>query len=318
MAFRKPQLQRSLLFAEETPTTQFIEDFRVSHRLRKSLNLERKSSAPEQVRFLKLREQQQAYVVEARQRELPPIDRIVANQVRLCELRRDAHHLGPKAAESPAQLDTRMAKRDAFLASRKFRHDEACEKFNRGLDKVNDECELSINGGMKRIKEYIAKTDGQIVELLSPLQTESLPLQTDTDRDLEDEIKCIVPQIDRVIEDRRVAINKFQSVLEEIDKFRKKEAESLLAVLAESLRHTSHMSLEEVGKFVEERSADINNLIVESQKAARTLTSNLTIETLEKSKEYKKQWHAGLLLWREKQPKPQVDEVDEEQGENDQ
>lgn len=311
MAFRNANLQRSLLLAEETPTTHFIEEFRVSNRLRKSLNIERKTSAPEQVKFLKMREQQKAYVVDARARELPPIDRVVAHQEKLCELRRDAHHLGPKIAENVEQREKRMEKRETYLTSRKVRHDDACEKFARGLDRINDECEVSINEATKRIEESIAKVDAQANDMLCPLEKDTSDLASKCESD----IRSIIPRIEEVIETRKVRIMNFQKKLEEVDKWRKKEAESLMLVLAESLRHASHMSLEEVTALVEEKSSEFNNLVVESQKAARTLTSNMLIKTLESSKDFKKRWHASFTLWREMQPKPLDEEEAAEQTE---
>jgi hypothetical protein len=312
MTYRNHGLQRSLLLAEETPTTHFIEEFKVSNRLRKSLNIERKSSAPAQVKFLKMREQQHTYVDQARKRELPPIDRVFAHQERLCELRRDAHHLGPKAAEYPDQHEKRLAKRDAYLASRKTRHDDAVEKYNRGLDRINDECEVSVNEATKRANEYLAKTDAQIEDILCLLEKDT----ADLGQRPESDIQAVKPQIEAVIEARRQRINGLQNKLEEVDKFRKKEAEALMLVLAESLRHASHMSLEEVTSLVEDKSSELNNMILENQKATRTLTGNLLIKTLDASKEYKKRWHAGLVLWREQQPKPPEEEPPEEEAED--
>jgi len=312
MTFRNASLQRSLLLAEETPTTQFIEEFRVSNRLRKSLNVQRKSSAPAQVKFLAMREQQHQYVADARCRELPPIERVVAHQERLCELRRDAHHLGPKVVEYPEQHETRMGKREMYLTSRKVRHDDACEKFARGLDRINDECEVSISEATKRIEVFIAKTDTQIIDVLCPFELNTANLGEKP----EAELRSIIPQIESIVEARKVRINNSHKKLDEVDRWRKSEAESLMLILAESLRHASHMSLEEVTALVEEKSSEFNNFLVESQKAARTLTSSLLIKTLEASKEYKKRWHASLVLWREQQPKsPEEEEAEQEKEE---
>jgi hypothetical protein len=288
---------------------QFVEDFRVSNRQHQALHAERISCAPEQQRFLKMRAQQHAYVEDARMRELPPISRVVAQQELTCELRRDAHHLAPKPAETESLHDKRMEQRDAFMASRKLRHDDACEIFNRSMDTLDDECLFSSQEANKKIKEYIAKIDAQATDLLSSLENDI----ANSDELTEDQIQRIRVELERMMESRKIRVGDFQNKLEDTENFRKRETTSLLLALVESLRHAGHVSLEETEGMVEIKTAKFNTLLQERLKEIRALAADLMITTLEASKEYKKRWHAGLTLWRTKQqgsPEEQEGELD--------
>merc|ERR1719409_1851376 len=50
--------------------------------------------------------------------------------------------------------------------------------------------------------------------------------------------------------------------------------------------------------MVEERMLQLNQALLENQKAAKTIVQKLTVQTLEKSKECKVRWHAGIQLWK--------------------
>jgi hypothetical protein len=296
MALFKPPQQQTLLQAHETPTTHFIEEFKVANRLHKSLHAERKSCAPAQVEYLKMRAKQHSYVDDARRRQLPPLDRVIEHQEILGALRQDLHHFGPQSAETPAQLEKRLAQRDAFLAGRKVRHDEALEKFERAMDALADECHLSAQEASKRMKEYIASADAEVVQFLDPFEgdTEFLGERSD------DEVNGIMEDLEQVIEERRSRIDEFHTNLQEIDAWRKQEFTKLTMALVESCTAAAHAVPGEVERIVEERTLHLDNALLQNQGASKVVISKLMVQTLEKSKECKVRWHAGIQLWKQR------------------
>jgi len=293
---RKLREQRTLLQAHEPPTAEFVENFKVSQRLHQSLHAERKSAAKKELATLQKTAVQCSYVDEARRQPKPPDEDIVQQQELLNELRRDATHSGAREAENPVQKEKRMARREVFVASRKARHDEALENYERQMDVLADRCQAEAQEASEQMRETVRVAEVQIDDTLCPLEADTERLGERT----EDEVRGIMVSLDAVIVELRSNIDEFEGELKQIDDRRREESVAMKRVLVDKLTAASHAVPGEVERIVEEKALHLNTALLENGKSIKTLIAKLTVNALEKSKDNKVRWHRGMLLWKQK------------------
>jgi len=200
--------QRTLLEASETPGAGFVQSFRASHQLSRALSAERQNAANGQVAYLRKKQQQLAYVEDARSQARPPLEALAAPEVLRSELRRDAvfHHGAagvpePRAgaaaldlgeargggipmvnvgSETAAQRDRRLEGQKEFLVARKVRHDAALEKFERAMDALAEDCEREGQGASEVVRKDLEANTINCNQLLEPLEPPLPSTQTDS------------------------------------------------------------------------------------------------------------------------------------------
>ncbi|CAK8993855.1 unnamed protein product [Durusdinium trenchii] len=195
--------QRTLLDATDIPAPGFVQAFCASQQLSQQLAQERHFNANGQAAYLKKKQQQLAYVEEAHRREQPPLETVAAPEIMRGELRRDAvfHHGAagvPAPLTGPAALDLtdlrgggvpivkvgnealacrekRLERQKDFLASRKVRHDQALEEFQRALDVLSEECQQEVFAATERVKKDLEEKIAESNAILKPLEPPPLP-----------------------------------------------------------------------------------------------------------------------------------------------
>lgn len=306
---RPPRQQRPLLLPHEAPAPGFSHDFAAPSKLARALSLERKACGNGGVAYLKQKQSEQfAYVAEARKRPLPPLEAVVAHQAVMSDLRRDAAdvaRLPPGGLEAPQNQELRLKKQASFFEMRKNRHDEANEDLERAFDRLADECQEGSSEAAKRMQQEVGEAEKRVDELLRPLEGNTDDLGERT----EDEIRGILRALEDATQARRATIDDFSSELEAIDTGRRETSEGLLKTLAEKLTAAAHAVPGEIERVVETKTLHLNAVLLENQKARKTLHGKLTVQTLERSKVNKNRWHTGLLLWKTKRHRHTVEQV---------
>lgn len=173
--------QRTLLKAGEEPPSRIVQAFKSSHLLSTALAKERVACANGQVAYLRRKEQQLAYVHEAKQRPKPPSESITLQQVLLSELRGGApDHTGrtlPPAILANTNLeplsppgDRRLAQQAAFLVSRKARHDQALTEFDLSMQGIHEDAERESAAASKLLYQELEASEAEANALLGPLE----------------------------------------------------------------------------------------------------------------------------------------------------
>ncbi|CAK8986549.1 Zinc finger CCCH domain-containing protein 6 [Durusdinium trenchii] len=199
----EPTTSQRRLDATDIPAPGFVQAFCASQQLSQQLAQERHFNANGQAAYLKKKQQQLAYVEEAHRREQPPLETVAAPEIMRGELRRDAvfHHGAagvPAPLTGPAALDLtdlrgggvpivkvgnealacrekRLERQKDFLASRKVRHDQALEEFQRALDVLSEECQQEVFAATERVKKDLEEKIAESNAILKPLEPPPLP-----------------------------------------------------------------------------------------------------------------------------------------------
>jgi hypothetical protein len=174
------------------------------------------------------------------------------------------------------------------------RHDAAAELFERQMDDLAEECHVSAEEASTKMKQAAEKSDLNVNELLSPFEENTEVLGERS----EEEVHGIMSDLEKVIAVRRKRIQDFQSRLDDIDSWRKAEAQKLAKIMIKTMTEAAHVVPGECERMVEERLLDLNRAVLENSASAKTIISKLSVQTLEKSKECKQRWHAGIQLWK--------------------
>eukprot|EP00928_Gymnodinium_smaydae_P058571 TRINITY_DN4175_c1_g1_i2.p1 TRINITY_DN4175_c1_g1~~TRINITY_DN4175_c1_g1_i2.p1 ORF type:complete len:1496 (-),score=409.80 TRINITY_DN4175_c1_g1_i2:405-4892(-) len=297
--------QHVLLQAHEVPSTDFVNNFLVSHSLSQALAAERKSSATGQAELLQRKAQQGAYVEEARLRPKPPLPSIVLQQGLTAEVRRDAPQDVPAASEHPVEKAARLASRQAFLDSRHSRHIEAEDAYEREMDSLADANKDKVRTASQQMKAYIQERDADIEDIFIPLEVDLESLGEKTEEDIQD----IMTNLNTVIEQRRAQIEAFSSDLENIELQRRADATALLKKFVEDCTAAAHVVPGELEREVEKRTLALNAAMLENKTSSATVKAKLLVQNLEKSKECKVRWHRGELLWKQRRHRYSIAEV---------
>jgi len=297
--------QRTLLHSHETPSADFVNQFKASHKLSSALAADRKTGANGQAALLQKKAQQGAYVEEARKRVKPPHPHVVEQQGHLSELRMDAPMNMKPAYENPDQKQARASKREAFLESRKQRHNDADDLYEKEIDVLAERCKSEAQDAAKRMKRDVEVADGEIEKLLYPLEVDVDHLGEKT----EHEVQEVMRHLDGVITQRRDRIEEFSAELERMEHRRREDAVALLKALVETSTAAAHVVPGELERVVETKTLAVNEALLENKKACKKLTAMLTVQTLEKSKENKVRWHRGNMLWKQLRHRHSVEQV---------
>lgn len=293
--------------SHDTPSADFVNNFKVSHSLSKALSMERKSVATGQAEFLKKKMQQGAYVSESRRRPRPVLPSIVAEQELLCEIRRDAPGEVQAAEEVEQNKNIRLANQQSFLESRKARHHQASDSFETEMDALAERCKETAAKVSKQMRLYLEERDADVEALLRPLE-DKVDLENLGEKSEED-VQELMAGLGAIIEARRTRIEALAREVEGIDHRRRQEGEKLLKRYVEACTAAAHVVPGELERDVEKRTLAMNAALLENQKSAKTLRAKLLVQTLEKSKECKVRWHRGELLWKQKRHRHSVAEV---------
>lgn len=303
---QKAQKQRTLLLPHEEPVKALTQSFNASHSLARALSLDRKTVAAGQAAYLQSKAKQVKYVEEARQRPRPPLESVVAQQGMVSDLRRDAlDHLPLPCAEKPALREQRLARQEGFLISRQTRHDDACTGFEKQMDSLASNCEEQTQDISNRMRSSVDEAVKRADQVLLPLEKDIDALGEKT----EDEVRGIMSVLEGVTADRRALIADFTAELEAVDHSRRERSMDLLRKLADALHTAAHMVPGEIERIVEEKTMDLNSVLLENQKSIKMLTAKLLLHVLEDSKANKVRWRKGLLLWKQMRHRHSVEEV---------
>eukprot|EP00913_Durusdinium_trenchii_P012976 g12184.t1 len=333
--------QRTLLDATDIPAPGFVQAFCASQQLSQQLAQERHFNANGQAAYLKKKQQQLAYVEEAHRREQPPLETVAAPEIMRGELRRDAvfHHGAagvPAPLTGPAALDLtdlrgggvpivkvgnealacrekRLERQKDFLASRKVRHDQALEEFQRALDVLSEECQQEVFAATERVKKDLEEKIAESNAILKPLEPPPLPERPEGEEPLVldettllDELHdlpldgTIDPAKAKAVAAENAALKALRSLGERTEgEVRGILAAELLKTLVEALTAAAHVVHGEAERIVEGHALSFDEVLLDNRKAMNQLEAKLTVQALEDNKDYKVRWHKGLLLWKQ-------------------
>lgn len=295
---RRLREQRELLRADEEPSPSYIQNFKVSHNLARALSLERKTSPGGGTAYLKNKQRQLQFVEDARRQPRPPFPSVLAEQQVLQELRRDATSVVVSADEAIPldQREKRREKRNAFLASRKGRHDESLHEFEQKMDELAETCQKMITKISECLCQCVEDADNNIDESLQPLEVNT----DDLGKKDEGQVRGIMTKLEEIIDRRKTTIEDQCNELENVDTDRLEQSMLLKHKLVTDLTASAHVVPGEIERIIEQKALGINTALLENKKSIKTLRAKLLVQTLEKSKENKKRWHEGFLLWKQK------------------
>lgn len=307
----REQHQRTLLPPGEAPRADFVQAFKASHSLSKALAADRtapprggggRSASPAPGAGAAA-----ARAVEAARRRPPPPPEAQDTRRRLEEeVRRDAADHAPTAApEAPAQREQRQQRQEAFLGGRKERHDAACAAFERRLDALADACQAEAQATAETARRLAEEADEQADQMLHPLEAGAEGLG---ERD-EEEVQGVLRALEALTERRRRRVGECCRELEAVDCRRAEEGRAELARLAQELTEAAHVVEGEMERLVEERSLQLNAVLVENLKSVKTLETKLQVQALERSKANKLRWHQGHLLWKQQRHRHTMEQV---------
>ncbi|CAD7955725.1 unnamed protein product [Amoebophrya sp. A25] len=243
------------------------------------------------------------YMREYRNAEQPPPENVIRRQELHSDLTRMQRHDVVKEGEKDTEL--RSEKREKFLASRKQRHDDAVLECEAEIEKLHESCSDKLQGFSKAMKGYLQEMDQEAEKILKPLETNIEALGEQSEAWVQD----LLTRLEAGIIARGTKIEEFDTQLQELELFRKRQALDRLTVMVNSCTAAAHCSPGEVERIVDQKSHVVNTLSLENSRKGSELSTKLREQNMENSKKHRRRWYEGLLRWKRQRHQTAVETV---------
>ncbi|CAD7957798.1 unnamed protein product [Amoebophrya sp. A120] len=300
-----PKKQKVLLTAEEPRSSGFQAIFKAPSQLGNSYQTHvaevegGKKTGNLQISKLDAAKYMDAYAAAER----PPKEEIQRKQELIGDLARMQRHVVEQDPEK--DIVDRSEKREKFLQSRKKRHDDAVLDCEAEIDKLHDSCTEKLQNFSKNMKTYIKSRDVEAEAILEPLENDLDKLGEQSEAWVQNKLT----ELEEGIAQRETKITEFHENLQELEKFRKREALDQLTSMVNKCTAAAHCSPGEVERICDAKSHTINSLTLENCKKATEVFTRLKAQNNENSKVFRRRWYEGLLRWKRKRHQTAVENV---------
>merc|ERR1719262_442743 len=244
--------------------------------------------------MLRSKDAQMAYVQAARNQEFKPVpDKLLAVQ----EARADVCMSESAPRVTPEDMNDRKRRldmRQQFLTERKEQHNVSLDEYEAAMDALAADCEAKCAERVKMMKVRTIANDQRIDELLAPTETDTENLGARE----ESEINAIMEHLEETIESRQAEVAQFGEDLERVEAYRKEQMELHMRVLTKKMTEAAHEVHGVVERIIERESLKASELLLTNGVAQADVLARLKVSCLEKRKECKTRWHAGMVAWR--------------------